>query len=325
MEIFKKIFTLIVILVCSSAVVITGWCVVCFNEFSTLLSYTTIETTNQTYYSVSVEGDYYMSNFIEKKGAHSNTDMTNFLNHYTSRGLFSLSSFDVKTPKFDTTNFTFKDEFNYIGSTYSSSDNLMMMVKTSPQNKYTSISTVNLAAIGITDELSLKQKMYTPAVAYFPIDGMNEKGLTASISYTTPITNDIRYYNSVDPDITENVLLRLILDNAATIDEAIHIVNSYDLYLSDEMLFSITLTDSFGNAAKIYTEESVYINENLLMLRVEIIDINQNHTVDSALSVLNSFTSVNTEYSNNYSVLYNKTNKEATYYLDETEKITITL
>ncbi len=315
MDFFKKIFIGIIFLFCTFSVLTLSWCVVYFNEFSTLVSYELLSQDDKNMYYVSVEGDYYMNNFIDSKGAWCNDDLSNFLKSSSSKGFISLGSFDVTNTSFENHQFSFYDSNEYYAKSYNSQNNSTMIVQTSPANKYASVSTVNLASLGIEDKLSIFKKAATPAVAYLPTDGMNETGLTVSLSYSDQINQPIDYYNSTDVDITETVLVRLILDNASTVNEAISLVNEYDLYLSSDYLFEITITDSFGNVGQIYTEESSYLGENLLGIRSRNIDIETSTTTLLAVDTLNSYKPQNEEFLNNYSVIFDKTNKTVNYYL----------
>lgn len=314
MGMLKKFFLFFTFLGCTLSAIFFGWSIVCFNEFSTLLSYETHTNDDSEIYSVEIDGNYYMNDFLEKNGAWSNDDLTNFLKISSSRGLLSLGSLKVNSLLFDKEEMTLVDNNLYYGKTYASENKSIMIVQTNPKNAYSSISTVNLGTLGIDSKLNLFNKLVTPSVAYLPTDGMNETGLTVSLNYTTKIQNEICYYNSKDIDVTETVLLRLILDNASTITEALEIIYSYDLYLSSDYLFDITITDSNGESIKVYTEEKLYLGENLLKISSKKYDINKALNISEAKDSLISYKSTNESFINNYTVMYNKNDKIAQYY-----------
>lgn len=314
MDKLKKFILFITFLCCTLSVISLGWSIVCFNEFSTLISYETHTNEDSNIYSVKIDGDYYMKNFLDKKGAWSNDDLTNFLKVSSSRGLLSFDAFEVNSVLFDKEELTVIDNNLYYGKTYASNNKSVMIVQTNPKDAYSSVSTVNLGTLGIDSKLNFFNKLATPIVAYLPTDGMNEKGLTVSLNYTTKIENEIRYYNSKDSDVTETVLLRLILDNASTVNEALEIISSYDVYLSSDYLFDITITDSNGESIKVYAEEKFYIGENLLRINSTNHNINVDSNIIEAKNSLISYKSTTDSFFNNYTVIYNKNDKIVEYY-----------
>lgn len=318
----KKIFIFIGIVLCLFTVFSTGWMIVCFNEFSTLVSYESYTNDSQYVYQTKIDGNYYSDKFVDENGAWSNNDLTNFIKAYSTRGLMALNSFDVQNVDSENKTFTFYDNNQYLAKSYASESNSTIIVETSPANSYASVSTVDFGTLGVDNKISFTQKLYTPGVAYLPTDGMNETGLTASLNYTNQIAEDIVYYNSSAIDITETVLLRFILDNCATTDEALALVDEYDLYLSGNNHFNIIITDSLGQSVIIYTEENDYLGENLLKIITKSIDIETSSTVVDAVSTLNSFS---TELNNNYSVIYDQSNKTANYYLFGKTEVQITI
>lgn len=313
---FQKFFLSISILLCLAFVTASTFCIVCFNEVSTILSYQTFNDNDEFVYYATVEGDYYMDSFVEAKGAWCNDDLTNFLTLSTSKNMFSFSKINVDSAKFDSNTFTFGENNELIvASTQHSKTNNSIIIKTNPKGKYSSVSTVNLESFNTTKELSLFGKNVAMAAPYLPVDGINETGLCATLTYTNKVQNTIKYHNSSDVDITETVLLRLILDNASTIEEAYQLINNYDLFLSSEFHFNISITDKNGNTARIYSSEDIYITDYLLKTSLEYIDTNTSLDSTTAISSLNSYTSDTETFSSNYNVLYNTTSKSASYYL----------
>lgn len=315
MTLFQKIITGITILLCTLFLITSVYSIVCFNELSTILSYESYSDDNQTMYYAKIEGDYYTKDFLEAKGVYTNSDLSNFLTVSTSKKMIALSKINISTPAYDSYTLTCNDTNKYLGSTYRSTSNYSMVIETNQKNKYSSVSAINLSSLSIEDELNFLEKNVAFAAAYLPVNGLNETGLSVSLTYTNKTTNTITYKNSTDVDITENILVRLILDNASTVEEALDIVNSYDLHLSNNTHFNITITDVNGNTSCIYTEEDLYINEYLLKIQTQTIDIDQPLTYTTVFDTLNTFTPENSKYKNNYDVVYNLNMKTAEYNL----------
>lgn len=236
MSVMKKIITLI----CTILIVVTTlFTIVFFNEFNTSLSVDKITDTNNYY--VDVEGNYYLDDFIKAGGADSSKNLSNFLSIAITKGCPLV--FDV-----DAT-------YNHVSSTVGTNDSTMMksakansnvlVVKTSPFDRYSSISTVDLSYLNV-EELDISNNLLAMAATYFPLDGINEKGLSASV-LLTPREGHTNPSNSSDTDVTETVMLRMILDNASTIKEAQTLIENHDLFASGKNEFEFVITDSSGD------------------------------------------------------------------------------
>ena len=96
-----------------------------------------------------------------------------------------------------------------------------LFVKTAPSNGYRSISMVNLAYIGFGEDklpTGLLDSFFCLAAPYVPLDGVNEKGVAVGVLLIdTEPTNQ----QTEKVDITTTTAIRMILDQAATVEEAL--------------------------------------------------------------------------------------------------------
>ena len=123
---------------------------------------------------------------------------------------------------------------------------------THPKEGYASVSTVStdMIAVGEGNEFATTSLLGRAALLtapYMGLDGMNEKGLTASLLDTndyfeTHMTTD-------NPDITVTMAIRLLLDRAATVDEAIELLGKYDIHTGHGWTQHIFIADANGDAA----------------------------------------------------------------------------
>jgi len=125
-----------------------------------------------------------------------------------------------------------------------------MQVVTRPKNGYASVSTVNLSFVGYSEEnlprgLNINSFLAL-AAPYLPFDGMNEKGLAIAllaVSEAAPPFDE----NKITLNTTTAV--RLLLDKAATVDEAIALLQHYNIYFSDGIDCHFLIGDARGNSA----------------------------------------------------------------------------
>ncbi len=144
-----------------------------------------------------------------------------------------------------------------------------LLLFTDPPDGYASVSMVDIAylgfgeenAVGITD-LPIEERWSLLDAPYLPFDGMNEMGLAVGMAAVSP-------GNMVpDPDketIGSLGIIRQMLDRAATVDEAIAIMESYNIDMGGGPPIHYLIADASGRSALVefYKGEMVVIpNEN---------------------------------------------------------------
>ena len=139
-----------------------------------------------------------------------------------------------------------------------------LVVETAPDNGYRSISTVNLAFLGFGEDKlpdTWKQKLITLAAPYAPLDGINEKGLAVAVLRIADVPTD---QDTGKTDITTTTAIRLMLDKAATVDEAVSLLEQYDMHSSAGSCYHFQLADAAGNSAVVE-----YIDNEFVVLKAD--------------------------------------------------------
>lgn len=230
------------------------------NEISTLTSIKMIvdaheDNKSAPVYIMDVSGDYYFDKFIEEGGAASDGELIRFVVDNITKGIIPV---ELSAPEIGCSSFTCVDAAGnrYFGRNYDFSTSTAMIVRTNPGNgRYASISSVDLQFLGIKDGApidSMMQKLICLAATYVPLDGINEAGVSCGIymSYQGPEGGVVATDQSTDkPDLTSTTMLRLILDYAGSVDEAVSLVKQYDLHDSAGTSFHYMIADSTGKSA----------------------------------------------------------------------------
>ena len=230
------------------------------NELSSVFSIEKLVDANESnrsapVYIMDVSGDYYFDDFIKGGGASNDGELIQFIMDNITKGIIPIS---MDSPDIGCSSFTATDsEGNrYFGRNYDFSTTTSMIVRTNPGGgRYASISSVDLQFIGITDGVpvdSLMQKLTCLAATYAPLDGINEAGVSCGIymSYQGPEDGVTATDQNTDkPDLTSTTMLRLILDYAGSVDEAVELVSAYDLHDSANTSFHYMVADSTGKSA----------------------------------------------------------------------------
>lgn len=200
--------------------------------------------------AVRYEGDYGFDAFLSAGGASSDGEVIGFLAENLLSGMnigFSQESFGCSTISVKS-----GDGDLLFGRNFDWNSCNAMVVAAYPENGYASISTVNMdfisqgAGDGITGMALQMDQVKLLAALYAPLDGMNEKGLAVSVNMIQDRA-DIRQ-DSDRPDITTTTAIRLLLDKAADVDEALALLEQYDMHASMGMMVHFALADNSGRS-----------------------------------------------------------------------------
>jgi len=229
------------------------------NEIKTANS---INKIDDHFYTMKYYGDYGFDDFL-KVGASNDAELVEFVSKQILKG-FSIK---VKPPDLScsTFNATTSDGDHIFGRNfdYKSID---MLVYTKPNNGYKSISMVNLAFIdGYKDGGNILDALWNKVLAmsapYLPLDGINEKGLAVGI---LQIFDMPTWQDTGKVKITSTTAIRMLLDKAATVDEAVTMLKKYDMHSSANSCYHYQMTDAAGNSAIVE-----YVNNEMSVLKSE--------------------------------------------------------
>lgn len=230
------------------------------NEISTVASIDMLVDANEEnnaapVYIMDVSGGYYFDEFIEQGGVSNDDDLIQFILDNITKGIIPIN---IDAPEIGCASFTGVDENGdrYFGRNYDFSTTTGMIVRTNPKDgRYASISSVDLQFLGIKGGEpidSMMQKLICLAAPYAPLDGINEAGVSCGIymSYQGKEDAVVATNQTTDkPDLTSTTMLRMILDYAGSVDEAVELVKQYDLHDSANTSFHYMVADSTGKSA----------------------------------------------------------------------------
>ena len=192
-------------------------------------------------------GDYGFDEFLAQGGASSDAEVVSFLmeNGMTGFGnlLFGGNPFGCST-------LAVKDENgnSLFGRNFDWNPCHGMIIQNTPENGYASISTANMDFISVSGIRlsSLPDEIQALAGLYAPLDGVNEMGLAVSVNMIQD--SDTIEQDTDKPDITTTTAVRLLLDRAATVDEALALLRQYDMHASANSCYHFQIADAAGRA-----------------------------------------------------------------------------
>lgn len=212
-------------------------------------------------YAMRYAGDYALDEFLAQGGASSDMEAADFVIRDAFHGLVDLdlrsrpygcSTLAVEGPKGD----------RLFGRNFDWGNCTALVVETAPGNGYASVSTVNMDFLNLG--LSLPEETFvrllSVAAPYAPMDGMNEKGLCVAVLMIQDRPGfDQR---SKKPDLTTTTAVRLLLDRAATVEEAVELLKAYDLHASAGMMVHFAIADASGRSVVVeYIDNAMNVIE----------------------------------------------------------------
>ena len=215
--------------------------------------------------AIRYDGDYGFDEFLAGGGASSDGEVVEYLaNNLLSDlnlgdllgGIFGCSTIAVQSPDGDA----------LFGRNFDWKNCEAMVVESHPENGHASLSTVNMDFIsqnvggGMVGMALNLDEFKTLAALYAPLDGMNEAGLAVSVNMIQD--SAVIEQNTDKPDITTTTAIRLLLDKAGSVDEALELLRQYDLHGSMGMMIHFAIADSAGRSVAVeYVDNEMVITE----------------------------------------------------------------
>lgn len=250
------VILLSIVLICTIAVT-----VLFRNEFRSLISIK--KTDDDGIIQMTYFGDYWFDEFL-LIGAENDSEIVEFTLDKLFKGLPVNADIDVTgggCTVFVTRNAA--GEVIYGRNFDFPSDSPPMQLTTCPDNGYASISTANLLFAGFNEDnlpSGLNFNSFPALVAPFiPFDGMNENGVAIALlavpEAEPPFSEDRVMLNTT-------TTIRLVLDKAKNVDDAIELLKKYNIYFSGGIYCQFLIADASGRSAIVnYFDGDIKVTE----------------------------------------------------------------
>lgn len=256
----KKSKKVIMIAVAVLLVAVIAVAAVFQGEARTLLSVK--ENGDTGVYEVNYAADYKLDELLESGGAATEEELVQYIIKTMLKGLPIDVPYEI--PNLACSMFVAEtDEGGYIlGRNLDNQETDLAVIKTSPKDGYKSVSVVNLSFLGYTESYTpdkLPDRLNMLATAYFPLDGINERGLAVGVlQLQAPVTEQ----DSDKPDVGTTVAIRAMLDKCATVEEALAFLETVDMYAAAKGCYHFQIADSTGNSVVVsYVNNEMVVTE----------------------------------------------------------------
>ena len=224
------------------------------------------------------EGDYRLDEYLANGGGKSVDDLHNFITKSLKKGTWTcpkiktMTDLKITLGDFGCGSIAARNTAAYggmiFGRNYDWNDCAVMIIHTKPDNGYESVSTCCLSHMGLDRNWKPANKFPADAAAlgliYVPMDGMNEKGLYIADLMAGDREQTTQERGNIS--VTTTDAIRLVLDKAATVDEAIAILESHDMHSVIGAAHHFAVCDNAGRSVVVeWADNQMYVSETKIL------------------------------------------------------------
>lgn len=206
-------------------------------------------------------GGYGLADFLKQGGASSDKELTEFLTRFFTKGIYKYKAPEELIDGCSTIAAQLPGGGYGFGRNFDLDECSALIVRTVPQDGYASISTTNLKFLGFSRDVAapgFMDKFRMLASVFAPLDGMNEKGLCVAVLV---IKHSEQTNQSTErPDLTTTAAVRLLLDRAANVEEALELLSQFDMHASADSDYHFAISDASGRSVVVeYIKNEMYV------------------------------------------------------------------
>ncbi len=240
-KLLKRILLgLLALVVCAAA-----FCGLYWTRFQSIASIEKLTDYDDGYnvYRMNIEYDYDLDQVIAQ-GIKDNQSAIDAMVKET----LPLLPVHIEAPSFGCTAFTLTDTDGdvHMGRNYDFRyDTSAMVVYCTPKNGYRSVALAALDNVSANaPESGAVQKMAALTAPFICLDGINEKGVSIAV---LTLDSEPTHQQTGKPVISTSMAIRLVLDRAATTQEAVELLQSYDMFAMSGRDYHFYITDASGD------------------------------------------------------------------------------
>ncbi len=199
-------------------------------------------------YVIDYKEDYKLQQLLDEGGVKTQDELAKYLIRILLKGLPVNIDYDVPSLACSTFVAETPDGGRLFGRNLDNQETDLAVVKTAPKDGYRSVSVVNLSFLGYSRDHTpkkLKNRVVAMGAPYFPLDGVNEKGLAVGVLQLQAEATD---QNTEKVDVDTTLAIRVLLDKAADVEEAVALLRQYDMHASAGGCYHFQIADAAGRS-----------------------------------------------------------------------------
>lgn len=245
MKLLKIIFRIICLILL--AVLIGAWAM-----FGPLVKGAlSVKQLDDRLYYMEFKGDDGFEGLLESGGGSDASGISSYIIRFLSKGFAKMPETVQDIPSYGCAAFTVRnpeDQF-LMGRNFDFSESTAMILHSRPRKGYESISTFNLRFLGFGEDWkpdSFAHKYMALSCLFVSLDGINEKGLV--IADLMAGDDAETHQDRGKPNLTTTSALRYVLNRAASVDEAIALLESIDMHSDIGTAHHYAISDASGRS-----------------------------------------------------------------------------
>ena len=207
-------------------------------------------------YFMEVKGDYYFEEFLASGGGSCDAEVSGFLSRKISKGFYQAPVGEYREGCSVLSAMSGEGDHLW-GRNYDWSASVPIIVRHIPEEGYPSLSTCDFRHITLnakTTPEGMADKIMAIAALYVPMDGVNSAGLCVADLQVNE--GGMPNPDTDKPDLTVTTAIRLLLNKAATVDEALALLAQYDIHPSGGISHHLAVSDVSGKSVAVeFTED----------------------------------------------------------------------
>ena len=215
-------------------------------------------------YVIDYREDYKLQQLLDEGGVKTQDELAKYLIRILLKGLPIKIDYDVPSLACSTFVAQTPEGEYLLGRNLDNQETDLAVVYTAPKDGYRSVSVVNLSFLGYDKDhtpVKLFDRFVAMGAPYFPLDGINEKGLAVGVLQLQAEATD---QNTDKVDVDTTLAIRIMLDKAATVDEAVALLEQYDMHASAGGCYHFQIADATGKSVVVE-----YIGDEMVVVEQE--------------------------------------------------------
>ncbi len=255
----KIVIWVLVAVIILCAALVGAVAIVWRHEIASVASFTKVADRNEAHqdgavYRMDISGGFYFDDYLAQGGASSDGELIDFITKNITRGLIDMTISESEIACSSFTAVT-ADGDRIFARNYDFARTNTALVFADPGNgRHKSFATVDLQFLGMDpaqDVEGLMNKITCLAAPFAPLDGINDAGVSCGIymSYQGGEETVATDQQTDKPDLTSTTMLRMVLDYASTVEEAVALIEQYDMHDSAQTSYHYMIADATGKSA----------------------------------------------------------------------------
>lgn len=224
-----------------------------------------VEKLDEGVYFYEFTGNDGFDGFIRQGGAADPMALSAYITKFLSRGFSRAPETEPVSQDFGCSTMTARSEdgHRYMGRNFDWQDCRCIISKVNPKGGYRYISTFNPDFFGFGPGWKpegFANQYLALASLFCALDGVNEKGL--AVADLVASENEETHQDAGNPDMTTSCAIKYLLKTAATVDEAVALLEGIDFHSDVGALHHLSIADASGRSVVVeWVGDKIFVTD----------------------------------------------------------------